>query len=85
MFFTLLGLHGLSAAFLGRWQDRVGPRVSGVVGALCYGGGMALGGLGVALHNLPLVYLGAGVLAGLGLGFAYVPPIAMLVKYKFFN
>ena len=42
---------------------------------------MALGGLGVALHNLALVYLGAGVLAGLGLGFAYVPPIAMLVKY----
>lgn len=81
IFSVVLGLHGLSAAFLGKWQEAVGPRVSCMIGALCYGGGIALGGVGVMMHNLPLLYLGAGVLTGLGMGFSYVPPIATLVKW----
>lgn len=74
-------LHGLSAALLGKWQMKVGPRVSIGLAGLCFGGGFALSGLGAALHNLPLIYLGFGVLGGTGLGLAYTPPIQCLMDW----
>jgi len=74
-------LHGLSAAVFGRWQERVGPRLSGMLGAVCFGGGVALGGYGILVHSLPLVYMGYGVLGGCGLGLSYVPPVAALVRW----
>jgi MFS family permease len=60
---------------------RVGARASLVTAALCFGGGMVLGGLGLHLHSLPLLYLGYGVLAGTGIGIGYTPPIAALLKW----
>jgi MFS family permease len=48
---------------------------------VAFGGGFALGGLGVLLHNLPLLYLGFGVLAGTGIGLSYVPPVATLLRW----
>ena len=57
----------------------MGPRISGVTGSLLFGGGMMLGGLGVHVHSLPLMYLGYGIVAGCGCGLAYLPPIATLV------
>ena len=74
-------LHGLSAALLGKWQMKVGQRVSIGLAGLCFGGGFALSGLGAALHNLPLIYLGFGVLSGTGLGLAYTPPIQCLMEW----
>lgn len=55
-------MHGISAALLGKWQEGVGPRVSGVLGAFAFGGGMVVGGLGVYFHQLWMLYLGYGVL-----------------------
>ena len=46
---------------------------------------MILGGIGVLNHSLPLLYLGAGLFAGLGLGLSYVPPISTLVKYVLYD
>ena len=43
---------GLSAAFAGKWLERVGPRTVGTVAALCWGGGLILGGVGICLHKL---------------------------------
>ena len=74
-------LQGASAAVFGRWQERVGPRLSGVLGAVCFGGGVALGGYGILVHNLPLLYLGYGFLGGCGIGLSYVPPVATLVRW----
>ena len=74
-------LHGLSAALLGKWQMKMGPRVSVGLAGLCFGGGFALSGLGVYIHSLPLVYLGFGVLSGTGLGLAYTPPIQALMTW----
>lgn len=54
---------------------------TGVFGALAFGGGFAIGGLGVLTHSLPLLYLGYGVLGGLGMGFGYVPPVATLLRW----
>ncbi len=33
---------GLSAAFAGRWLEKVGPRMVGVVAAICWGGASCL-------------------------------------------
>ncbi|TDJ64077.1 MAG: MFS transporter, partial [Proteobacteria bacterium] len=72
---------GLSAAFAGRWLERVGPRMVGVVAACCWGGGYLVGGLGVYTHQLWLLYLGYGVIGGCGLGLGYVSPVSTLIRW----
>ncbi len=72
---------GLSAAFAGHWLEDVGPRKVGFVAACCWGGGFIIGGSGILLHQLWLVYLGYGVLGGCGLGLGYVSPVATLIRW----
>lgn len=72
---------GLSAAVAGKWLERVGPRLVGVVSACCWGGGFVLGGLGIAWHQLWLLYFGYGVVGGCGLGLGYVSPVSTLIKW----
>ena len=72
---------GLSAAVAGKWLEDVGPRKVGVVAALCWGGGYLVGGLGIELHQLWLVYLGYGVIGGCGLGLGYVSPVSTLIRW----
>ncbi len=72
---------GLSAAFAGRWLERVGPRTVGTVAALCWGGGFLVGGAGILTHQLWLLYLGYGVIGGCGLGLGYVSPVSTLIKW----
>ena len=72
---------GLSAAIAGKWLEEVGPRTVGTVAAACWGGGYLLGGLGIYLHELWLVYLGYGVIGGCGLGLGYVSPVSTLIRW----
>jgi MFS family permease len=72
---------GLSAAIAGRWLEKVGPRCVGVTAALLWGGGFLVGFLGIKMHNLPLLYLGYGVLGGCGLGLGYVSPVSTLIRW----
>jgi MFS family permease len=72
---------GLSAALAGKWLEEVGPRMVGTVAALCWGGGYLIGGLGIVLHQLPIVYLGYGVIGGCGLGLGYVSPVSTLIRW----
>lgn len=72
---------GLSAAFAGKWLEKVGPRMVGVVAAGLWGGGFVLGSIGIASHQLWLVYLGYGVLGGCGLGLGYVSPVSTLIRW----
>ena len=72
---------GLAAAFAGKWLEKVGPRVVGTVAAICWGGGFMLGGAGIQLHQLWLLYLGYGVLGGCGLGLGYVSPVSTLIRW----
>ena len=74
-------LLGLSAAFLGRWVERVGPRVSGTTAGLFYGIGILGSGLAVQLESLVLFYLCYGVIGGIGLGLGYITPVSTLVKW----
>jgi MFS family permease len=72
---------GLSAAFGGRWVERVGPRKSGIISAACWGTGFLVSAVGVRLHAIALVYLGFGVLGGTGLGIGYITPVSTLIKW----
>jgi len=65
----------LSAAFGGKWVERVGPRKAMLASAICFCGGFLVAALGVKLHNILIVYLGYGVLGGIGLGLGYVSPV----------
>ncbi|MEP3245534.1 MAG: OFA family MFS transporter [Sneathiella sp.] len=81
IFSTAIVFLGLAAAFGGKWLERVGPRCVGVVSAICWGGGFLVGSVGIATHQLWLVYLGYGVLGGVGLGFGYVSPVSTLIRW----
>ena len=72
---------GLAAAVAGKWLERVGPRCVGVTAAILWGGGFLIGSVGVALHQLWLIYLGYGVLGGCGLGLGYVSPVSTLIRW----
>jgi len=72
---------GLSAALWGGWLERVGPRKAGFVAALCWAGGFLLGALGIYIHQLWLIWLGTGVIGGVGLGLGYISPVSTLIKW----
>lgn len=72
---------GLSAAFMGRLVERFGPRLIGTISAILYAGGNALTGLAIDVESLPLLYLGYGILGGLGLGAGYITPVSTIIKW----
>ena len=78
VFFIFLGL---AAAIWGGWLERVGPRKAGVVAALCWCGGLVISSIGVSAHQLWLMWLGSGVIGGIGLGLGYISPVSMLIKW----
>jgi MFS family permease len=81
IFETFIAMLGISAAIWGGWLERVGPRKAGFIAALCWGGGLVLGGYGVSIHQLWLVYLGCGLIGGIGQGLGYITPVSTLIKW----
>ncbi len=81
IFSIAIAMLGLSAAFLGTWVERNGPRKTMAVAALCWSGGFMVSALGVSVGALWLVYLGYGVLGGIGLGLGYISPVSTLIKW----
>jgi len=80
-FTTALALLGLSAAFGGPWVERRGPRVAATWAAIFFGVGLEVGGLGLALGEPFLVFLGMGLTGGVGCGLGYISPVSTLVKW----
>jgi len=78
LFFVFLGS---SAAIWGGWLERVGPRKAGVVSALCWCGGLVISAIGIKLHQIWLMWLGSGVIGGIGLGLGYISPVSTLIKW----
>ncbi len=78
LFFVFLGS---SAAVFGAWVERVGPRKTGVVAAICWSSGFFISALGVYLHQIWLLWLGSGVIGGCGLGLGYISPVGTLIKW----
>ena len=78
MFFVFLGL---SAWLFGGWLEHAGPRKAGVVSALCWCGGLVISALGVYHHQIWLMWIGSGVIGGIGLGLGYISPVSTLIKW----
>ena len=78
LFFVFLGS---SAAVWGGWLEHAGPRKAGVVSALCWCGGLVISTLGVYLHQIWMLWLGSGVIGGIGLGLGYISPVSTLIKW----
>jgi len=72
---------GLSTALAGHWLEKVGPRRTMFTAACCFGSGFLVSALGVWLHQIWLLYLGYGLLGGIGLGLGYVSPVSTLIRW----
>jgi MFS family permease len=81
IFSTAIVCLGFSAAAAGHWLEIVGPRLVGLTAAACWGGGFIVGGMGVEMHSLPMIYAGYGILGGIGLGLGYVSPVSTLIRW----
>lgn len=78
LFFVVLGL---SAAVWGGWLERAGPRKAGVVSAVCWCGGLMISAYGIHIHQLWMLWVGSGVIGGIGLGLGYISPVSTLIKW----
>lgn len=81
IFSSAIAFLGISAALFGKWVEREGPRKAMFVAALCFSGGFFVSALGVYLHQIVLLYLGYGILGGIGLGIGYISPVSTLMKW----
>lgn len=81
IFSLAIVMLGCSAAFLGSWVQRVGPRMAMAVSTLFWVSGFLVAALGVATGQLWLLYLGYGVIGGIGLGIGYLAPVSTLMAW----
>ncbi|PRY52921.1 MFS transporter [Knoellia remsis] len=81
VFSIAIVMLGLSAAVMGTWVDRKGPRMAMFVAACCWALGFLVGSLGIATKQLWLLYLGYGFIGGIGLGIGYISPVSTLIKW----
>ena len=81
IFSIAIVMLGLSAAVFGTWVDRNGPRAAMFTAAVFWSAGFLVGSLGIATEQLWLVYLGYGVIGGIGLGIGYISPVSTLIKW----
>jgi MFS family permease len=78
LFFVFLGS---SAAIWGGWVERAGPRKAGILSAFCWCGGLVISAIGVMTHQIWMLWLGSGVIGGIGLGLGYISPVSTLIKW----
>ncbi|MEX5302396.1 OFA family MFS transporter [Kocuria sabuli] len=81
IFSIAIVMLGLSAAVFGTWVDTGGPRRAMFTAALLWSGGFLVGAAGIFTEQLWLVYLGYGVIGGIGLGIGYISPVSTLIKW----
>lgn len=74
-------LLGFSAAFMGRFVEKRGPRVSGMLAAVFFGAGVMGTGLATSMESLYALYFFYGIIGGIGLGIGYIAPVSTLVKW----
>ncbi len=80
-FMIIIAMIGLAAAFGGILVDKKGPKLVATIGAICYGVGTILAGVADMTGNIWILYIGYGIIGGIGNGFGYVVPIATLIRW----
>ena len=81
VFSIAIVMLGLSAAVGGTWVERNGPRKAMFLSACLWATGFLVGALGISTGQLWLLYLGYGVIGGMGLGIGYISPVSTLIKW----
>jgi MFS family permease len=81
IFSIAIAFLGISAALFGAWLEKAGPRRAMFYSALCFSAGFFVASAGVSSHSLVLIYLGYGVIGGIGLGLGYISPVSTLIKW----
>lgn len=72
---------GLSAALMGKFVERKGPKISALISATLFGLGTAGSGFAIMMESKMMLYFFYGVLGGAGLGIGYIAPVSTLVKW----
>lgn len=74
-----IAFFAVAMVLAGRMQDKLGPRTVAMIGGILVGAGFILSSMiGDTLTGL---YISFGVIAGLGIGAAYVTPLAVTIKW----
>ena len=81
IFSIAIAFLGISAALFGAWLEKAGPRRAMFYAAICFGSGFFVAAAGAHFHSLALIYLGYGVIGGMGLGLGYISPVSTLIKW----
>ena len=81
IFSIAIAFLGISAALFGAWLEKAGPRRAMFYAAICFGLGFFIASIGASTHQLSLIYLGYGVVGGIGLGLGYISPVSTLIKW----
>jgi MFS family permease len=81
IFSIAIAFLGISAALFGAWLEKVGPRRAMFYAAFCFGAGFIIASFGASTHQLAFIYLGYGVVGGIGLGLGYISPVSTLIKW----
>ncbi|MFV0434858.1 MAG: OFA family MFS transporter [Leucobacter sp.] len=81
IFSVAIAMLGISAAIGGTWVERAGPRKAMVVAGVFWVVGFFVSTLGIATGQLWLLYVGYGVIGGIGLGIGYISPVSTLMKW----
>ena len=80
-FTVTIGVIFIGTYIGGRIQDKRGPRMVALVGGVIYALGILLASTARSKDDFATLVLGYGVISGIGLGLAYIVPIAMLQKW----
>jgi MFS family permease len=81
IFSIAIAFLGISAALFGAWLEKAGPRRAMFYAAICFALGFIISSFGASSHQLWLIYLGYGVIGGIGLGLGYISPVSTLIKW----
>jgi MFS family permease len=81
IFSIAIAFLGISAALFGAWLEKAGPRRAMFYSAICFSLGFVISAFGASSHQIWLIYLGYGVIGGIGLGLGYISPVSTLIKW----
>ena len=80
-FMLVMGCIGVAGAFGGMLVDKKGPKFVATIGGILFGIGTLIAGIADRTGNILLIYLGYGLITGIGGGFCYVTPLATLIRW----